>query len=429
MKIRLHLVVLMILLSLQFSYSQKRTCGKDEKMNEIMSNPLLKKDFENRQSKFEKEYNKILNELVLTGRLTPNATINIPVAVHFPSVSSSTSSANKDCLRALAQSQIDIINADYKAVNSDISNWSSASAFYPGVNIGSIDINFQISNQNHPAGTGLTDGMLAVTFGTDFLNGADSDFTWSGYMNFVVRDEGNQTLGYSPYPGSPAGGETVVMNTFCFGSGAGCVVDGVSYVPQAPFNLGRTVTHELGHFFNLNHTFASTSCTTGSSNCNIEGDGVCDTPRLVNESYDCPGPGTVNACGTLKSLTMNYMDYVDDPCMYMFTQGQAARMLAQLNVIASEFNQNTLSSDTFITTPIFSIHPNPNNGSFSINFDDDDLENYVSIYDITGRSVYENNFLNNGSSVYLKLENLNKGVFSVVVRNNKGISTRRIIIK
>ncbi|NJM79385.1 MAG: T9SS type A sorting domain-containing protein [Flavobacterium sp.] len=270
--------------------------------------------------------------------------------------------------------------------------------------------------------------MLAVTFGTDFLNDADFDSTWSGYMNFVVRDEGNQTLGYSPYPGSPLAGETVVMNTFCFGTGSGCVVNGVSYVPLAPFNLGRTVTHELGHFFNLDHTFASNSCT-GSTNCNTEGDRVCDTPRVTNESYDCPSAGSVNACGTLKSLTMNYMDYVDDPCMYMFTQGQTTRMLAQLNVIASEFNQNTLSSDTFLANPTFTVYPNPNKGDFSIDFDQNSIDNLVIVYDVTGRKVYENNFQNAISTVIIKMNGTTKGIYSIVVSNEEGTSSRKMIIQ
>ena len=62
------------------------------------------------------------------------------------------------------------------------------------------------------------------------------------------------------------------MNTWCYGTGSG--VPSTAYVPAAPFNLGRTVTHELGHFFNLDHTFANDNGCGGSDD-----DGVADTPR------------------------------------------------------------------------------------------------------------------------------------------------------
>jgi hypothetical protein len=421
-------LLLLLLVVFQMSFGQQRSCGMQAHMDQMMFNPVLKKQHEERQAKFEVEYQKLLNQQSSRNSLlSPNVIITIPVAVHFPSISNATPEATKVLYRNFAQTQIDIITNDYNATNADISNWTAASAFYPGVNVGDLDLNFVIATQNHPAGTGLTNGTLAVTFGTDFLGGADNDTTWAGYMNFVVRDLGAGLLGYSPLGGSPAGGATVVMNTWCYGAGTG--VPGTAYVPAAPFNLGRTVTHELGHFFNLDHTFASTSCNPANANCATEGDKVCDTPRLTTETYNCPANGSVNACGTLKSLTMNYMDYVDDACMYMFTAGQATRALAYINTIVGEFKPNVLNSDGF-SNSIFSVYPNPNNGTFNIQFKSIVTDFNVEVFDVTGKVIYNNQFNQNSDLVKeIKLNQISKGVYFMNIKTNEGLITKKIIIE
>lgn len=420
---------LLLLLSIVFqvSFGQQRTCGMQEHMNKIMYNPVLKKQYEERQARFQVEYQKLLDKKASNNQVeNTNATLIIPVAVHFPSVSNSSSAATKTCFRNFAQTQIDVINADYNATNSDLSNWAAASSFYPGVNVGDLDVQFVIATQNHPAGTGIPNGTVAVTFGTDFLGGADSDATWAGYMNFVVRDEGTSILGYSPLGGSPAAGQTVVMNTFCYGTGPGCT----GYVPQSPFNLGRTVTHELGHFFNLDHTFASTSCNPAGANCATEGDLVCDTPRVTSETYGCPANGSVNACGSLKSLTMNYMDYVDDPCMYMFTAGQATRALAYINTIMSEFKPNVLGNMSFLESN-FAIYPNPNKGLFNIQFKEIVSDFSIEIFDATGKVVYIDEFYQNSDLVKeIKLQDeISKGIYFMNIKTNEGLITKKIVIE
>ncbi|MBP6756668.1 MAG: zinc-dependent metalloprotease, partial [Bacteroidia bacterium] len=419
-------ILLLLLVFFQISFRQQRSCGMQEHMNQMMFNPVLKKQYEERQARFEVELQKLMTQQASRNSLlSPTATITIPVAVHFPSVSNASSAAVKTCFRNFAQTQIDVINADYNASNSDLSNWAAASSFYPGVNVGDLDVQFVIANQNHPAGTGIPDGTVAVTFGTDFLSGADTDVTWAGYMNFVIRDEGGSTLGYSYLGASPAAGDTVVMNTFCFGTGSGCP----GYVPDPSFNLGRTVTHELGHYFNLNHTFASANCS-GSPSCATEGDQVCDTPRLTTETYGCPANGSVAACGTLKSLTMNYMDYVDDPCMYMFTAGQATRALAYINTILGEFKANVLGNTSFLASN-FSFYPNPNKGTFNLQFKEVVSDFSVEIFDVTGKVVYINEFYQNSDLVKeIKIQDeISKGIYFMNVKTNEGLITKKIIIE
>ena len=299
---------LLMLIGFVSGYSQEK-CGMVQYMEEQMQNPEFAKEYLKNQALFKAEMAKSLNgEIANRGSI-----IEIPVAVHFPS----GNEADRACLEALAQNQIDILNADYTGTNADIVNWAGASPNYPGVNTGAANISFCIATSNHPVGLDpeLIEGNPAVTIGYNFGGGSEQDAAWGGYMNFLVKDIGGGLLGFSPLGGSIAAGQAVTMNLNAFGSGAGCPGSGI--VPGAPYNLGRTVTHELGHFYNLNHSFTG-SCGTD--------DGVADTPNdSSNGNYGCPSAGSINVCGN-NILTMNYMDYVNDACMYLFTAGQTTRV-------------------------------------------------------------------------------------------------------
>lgn len=410
------LKLLFALLVFQVGFAQHRTCGMKEKMQQIMSDPAKRAAYLDLQSRFETE----LERLTTTSSRNPNVVIRIPVAVHYPSINSTSSL--KPCLRALAQNQVNILNADYNGTNADIANYAADAEFFPGTNTGSLQVEFVIATQNHPTGTGLVNGDLAVTFGTDFLGGADSDATWAGYVNLVVRNEGNQILGYSPLGGSPSGGETVVINRFCFGSGNGCT----NYVPEDPYNLGRTLTHELGHFFNLDHTFEACD----GDDCATSGDRVCDTPSLDIENYDCPAAGEIYSnCTGEPALTMNYMDYVNDACMYMFTAGQAARMQAYYNTIASQFRSNVLANDDFLQNQ-FSLYPNPSKGSFTIEFNELTNSYSVEVFDVTGKTIYENNYDQAANLVQvINLDHPGSGVYFVNIKSDRGLVTKKLVIQ
>jgi Secretion system C-terminal sorting domain/Pregnancy-associated plasma protein-A len=414
--------IFLVLLLSQFSFAQQRTCGLSQQMDKIMSNPVAKAQYLERQEKFRIEYQKIIDQqLSNTSNRNINAVLRIPVAVHYPS--EPTTSTKKACLTSLAQNQINILNADYNASNADISNWTAASAFYPGVQVGNLQVEFILSTQNHPAGSGIANGSPAVTFGTDFLADADNDNTWSGYMNFVVRDIGASLLGYSPLGGSPLSGEAVVMNTGAFASGPGCV----GYVPGAPYNLGRTVTHELGHFFNLDHIFNSADDT--STDCSpADQDGIADTPKQAGCTYGCAAAGSRNACVSgEKVLSMNYMDYTDDACMYMFSAGQKNVMQAYLNSISSQFRQNVLNTNDndFVA---FSVYPNPTKGIINIQFENLASDFDVNVYDIAGRQVdyAKSNALNKNS---ITLNNASKGIYFVSIKYDNKQTTKKIVVE
>ncbi len=403
------------LLLFQFGFSQERTCGTALYMQTLMNNSVAKQKHLDLQSRFEIELLKLQN---LQNKSSASAII-IPVAVHFPSVA--TNSTDKACLRLLAQNQIDIINADFNATNADINLWSpTTQAFYPGTINGSLPVQFVLATQNHPADSGLSNGQKAVTFGTNFLNNADYDTLWRGYMNIVVRAAG--ALGYSPLGGNPSDGATVVINYDAFGSGAGCT----GYAPQGDYNLGRTLSHELGHFFNLEHTFGNGGFCNDISNT----DYLNDTPKCTG-SGGCPITGTVLGCVTgQKSLTMNYMDYTDDACMYMFTANQATRMRAYYNTIASEYSTNVLKNDNF-EFKNFALYPNPNNGSFKISFitnNSDEIK--ITINDMQGRKIFAETFENKGLfNQEIALDKAQSGIYLVYILNGQNKTVKRIVVE
>ena len=412
------LKLLFVLLVFQVSFAQHRTCGVQEKMQQIMNNPVQRQAYLNQQAKFEVE----LQKLVTNNYRSTNAVIRIPVAVHFPAVA--TTSTSKACFRALAQNQVNILNADYNGANADISNFVNDASFYPGTNTGNLQVQFVLATQNHPAGTGIAEGTVAVTFGTDFLGSADTDSTWAGYLNLVCRNAGTGILGYSPLGGSPSAGMTVVIAKAAFGSGIGCT----GYVPGSPYDLGRTLTHELGHYFNLDHPFGPYGEGNGCVPSNT--DNIADTPQEGTANYSCPVAGDIAGCVNGEyALTMNYMDYVNDACMYMFTANQATRMQAWYNSIASQFRTDTLANEGFLQNN-FSIYPNPNKGSFTIEFKELANSFSVEVFDVSGKTIYENNYDQSANLVQVvNIDNATSGIYFVNIKSDKGLVTKKLVIQ
>ena len=139
------------------------------------------------------------------------------------------------------------------------------------------------------------------------------------YMNiYLVKTISGNVLGYSSFPGGPADEDGMVVRSDVFGD------MGTSN------SLGRTASHEIGHWFGLYHTF-NNGC--GSNVC-TDGDYVCDTPPQKSPSFNCT---TKNTCSNdnpdLNDLKENYMNYTPDACKDMFTNGQKLRIHATLDSI------------------------------------------------------------------------------------------------
>ena len=217
------------------------------------------------------------------------------------------------------KSQFDVLNADYRGANADRSKipdpWTSLAA--------DPNITFALATKD-PKGK-ATDGITRVQTTRDSFGTGDSVKTKAGggvppwptdrYLNFWVCNLGDGLLGYAQFPGGPPRTDGVVILYTAFGTKG---------VAAEPFNLGRTATHEVGHLLNLRHIWGDTNDCSGS-------DQVSDTPRAQAPNYGKPDwPHISCNNGPNGDMFMDYMDYVDDYAMFMFTQGQAARMNATL---------------------------------------------------------------------------------------------------
>ena len=422
MKIKL---LLFVLLFTSISFSQTRVCGMEEKMEALLFNPLMKQKFDAQQLKSEQELVRLQSSRLANGNSTNSNPVRIPVAVHFPNAGAANATL-RNCLRALVQNQIDILNEDYNAQNADLINWTDNTSFnYPGVNYGSLNVQMELATQNHPAVSGLANGEVAVTFGynygdTDLGSGElDWDTNWAGYLNIVVRNDLGSTLGYAYLASDPADGAAIFMNNAAFGSvGNGCA----GYMPGAPYNLGRTLTHELGHYFNLRHIWGSGFCGN---------DFVADTPQHNTSNGGCPPSNHLSTCpGTPLELTMNYMDYTNDACMYMFTAGQALRQQAHFNTIVNNFNETTLSNNDFDKKNSFTLYPNPNKGDFTILFADYLSSFSVNVVDQSGRIVFDKKYDTQlDLEQNISLENIASGIYFVKVSSDQGTMVKKIVVE
>ena len=244
-----------------------------------------------------------LRDLELSGSREVNGVVAIPVVVH---VLYNTTSENISDAQIL--SQITVLNDDFRRTNSDADEtWSQAAD-------SEIEFCMASSDPEGNATNGIVRTATSVSaFGTNDAmkssssGGADA-WPAGDYLNVWVCDISGGILGYAQFPGGAASTDGIVIDYQYFGTIG---------TASAPFDLGRTATHEVGHWLNLRHIW-------GDGNCNAD-DFVTDTPSSDGANYGC-ATGHVS-CQTT-DMVENYMDYSDDACMNLYTAGQKNRMRA-----------------------------------------------------------------------------------------------------
>ncbi len=243
------------------------------------------------------------------------ALITIPVVVHVV-----YSNATENISDAQVLSAIKVLNEDFTRTNADTVN---TPAVFSNI-VGHPNVNWCMA-QKDPNGlptTGIVRKQTTVTggFGTNdevkkSSTGGDDAWPTDKYFNIWVCKFSDATLlGYGEFP------TATQTNTFGFVASYTCY--GTMGTAQAPFDKGRTATHEIGHCLNLRHIW-------GDANCG--NDQVADTPVQQTSNFGCPTHPHVTCNNVNGDMFMNYMDYVDDACMNSFSKGQSTRMLAVLN--------------------------------------------------------------------------------------------------
>ena len=313
------LFLLMLLATMSGVSQNTATCPSD-----ILNDSLMQHDIEFSRSFFYMEHVLGRNRSLHPSQRN-NEIYTIPVVVHVihngEAYGTGTNITDQQIFSAI------------EALNEDFRRMAGTNGFGNGVDVG---IEFCLAARN-PSGQ-PTNGIVRVngssvanysTMGIEASSGTGAVeesvkalSTWprASYMNiWVVNEiENNDGLsgiqGYAYFPvNSPIDGIVLLYNAF------GTVGNLKSYT-----NMNRTLTHEVGHYLGLYHTFNSTTSCTGETNCATQGDRVCDTPPTI-QAGSCSSP----ACSGTQQVE-NYMDYTSQTCQDMYTDGQKLRMRTTL---------------------------------------------------------------------------------------------------
>ena len=301
--------------------------------------------------------------------------IKIPVVVHVL-----YNNASQNISDALIKSQIEALNRDFRRQNADS---VKTPARFQAV-AADIEIEFYLATVD-PKGRG-TNGIIrkqtsvANWFNNDKIKssaqGGDDPWESQNYLNIWVGKL-ISGAGYSSAPGSDGNKDGVVINYSAFGSS-----DANGY-----YNMGRTATHEVGHWLGLKHIWGDAQCGD---------DGISDTPTQGWYTQTCP-TGFQSTCnnGDLGDMYMNYMDYTPDACMNLFTEGQKRKMrtaFAEGGPRASLLQSKGLKEPwlvenlTEIGTTV-SIYPNPAQAEINVSFGAERVGKVVSIYNLNGTLI------------------------------------------
>lgn len=373
------------------SYSQ-RLCGSDEYLKyEIQNNPGSRETIiQNEQA---------IREYAAKYRSTNRSVVTVPVVFHVV-----YRTAAENIPDSWIADQLRVLNEDFRKLNADVvqtpSVWDSL--------VADCEIEFCFA-QRDPQGN-ATNGITrtSTTRATftfpknDMKNdstGGEDAWPSNQYLNIWICNTGAY-YGWAilPWASTPAN-DGVVINYKYVGTLPG--------VPS-PYNGGRTGTHEVGHWFGLRHIW-------GEGNCG--NDSINDTPVQSTATFGCPAfPVLSCSNGSNGNMFVNFLDYTDDHCMVMFTEGQKERMWAAINL----FRPGILLSPGCLPPPV-GISENKAPSQFKSYFDrsrnilnidfSENITGNIFLADITGRIVYQHS-LQNTAQHSLPASGL-KGIFFV----------------
>ena len=304
-------LVIVVLLNVFFANAQQRNCGTMQHLDEIRQRDP---GVDNRMDVENLDIKHWISNNTSSSKSMPNL-ITIPVVVHVIYKNSSQNISDAQIF-----SQIDILNEDFRMNNSDASSVPSA---FAGVAADcEIEFCLAVRDPNGNVTTGITRTYTTTSSFSGYTSmkysstGGQDAWNTSDYLNIWVCNLASGLLGFATFPGGNSSTDGVVCDYAYFGN---------TGTATSPYDLGRTATHEVGHWLNLYHIWGDSYCGN---------DYVSDTPKHEESNYGCPSYPHASSCsgtGSSGEMFMNYMDYTNDACMFMFSTGQKNRMRATLN--------------------------------------------------------------------------------------------------
>ncbi len=418
-------IVMIYLLSLSVSAQSNRCATMQELEKSLAKDPAIKQRMQ-------------LNEAVTQSWIKNNSKkarggqqiITIPVVVHVI-----WNTIDQNISDAQIYSQMEVLNEDFRLLNANQITDNQNNFYYSQAD---AEIEFCLAKQD-PDGNPTTGITRTQTNRVNWFNiywddiksttnGGHDNWDATKYLNLYVVNLSGGDIGYATLPGQLGSDpllDGVIIDYQVFGR-IGTAGTGTF----AAFGQGRTATHEIGHWLNLRHIWGDNYCGD---------DFVSDTEPAETENLGCPNwPHHIgNACGSgmYGEMFMNYMDYVNDACMCMFTYGQAIRMHATLNGIRSgllnsngcEIPSATAVNDLSLSKTI-SVFPNPGNGNFSLKIDLKERSVVTAhIVNVLGATVKELGSITKENSSF-EINNFPCGSYFLKVNSENESVTKKIVV-
>ncbi len=348
----------------------------------------------------------------------PRMVVKIPVVVHVVWNKPEENISDEQIF-----SQIEVMNKDFRMLNENVDNTPDEFSNL----IADIEIEFCLATRD-PDGN-PTNGITRTQTDLDSIAFRFVNFTtfqrniknkehggidpWDSYryINIWVGRGDDNLVGDASYPGiAPPMEDGIVIDYRVFGT----IGTGAS---NPDFSGGRTMTHELGHYFNLRHLWGyATSC--GDDDC------VLDTPVQSRIYLGCPQHPN-SSCDS-NDMTSNYMNFVNDQCMSFFTKGQKWRMLAALygprnGLLHSDGCGEDKESIDYVFKQLYTIYPNPASQTMNVFYLRKDLD-FIDMLTLDGKHVDGCAFLSRGKLHTLDLTRVPAGFYIVHIRTRTRVS-------
>lgn len=414
MKIRFLLIALLAITNI---FAQ-RNCGTMEKMEKYFAKNPEKRKYVEELSRY------MATSKPFEKRNKVSAVVTIPVVVHVLYQNSTQNISDEQI-----KSQIEALNKDFRKLNSDFS--TAVPAYFQDF-ASDMELVFCLATKdpNGNATSGIVRKPVAPNF--DLKNdysSASGDLAWDTkkYLNIWVGKFLNATdLGLATLPYGFAGesNDGIVIRYTAFGTiGAA----------ESPFNLGWTATHEVGHYFGLYHIWSKSDNTSDVCGSATNTDDVNDTPQTYQAYLGKPVyPNNDNMCVNTPhgAMFMNYMDYVDDSVMAMFTNDQKTIVRNVLNnQRASLINSNACEalsfSDTEKTEKI-NLYPNPASQYISI-ASPFVIVDEMEVFDVSGKLVISKKNIQTKEKIDIR--KLSAGIYYVRLYSKGGFLKSEKFIK
>jgi len=310
-----------------------RNCGSGPRYEQLAAGAAFREQMASIAFEARRQY-----ALVQGPRAKAPGLVTIPVVVHvLYNVDDKNAPTESNISDDQVRSQIDALNHDYDPPAADARDTAKVPLRFANL-FGISRLRFALADKDQEGGktTGIertaTKTLKFVSTedtAKDPARGGVAPWPADRYLNLwivpdLVNDKGSALFGYSSWPSEPASKDGVVIWYRAFGT-KGAVA------PR--YDLGRTATHEIGHWLGLHHLWGD-----HEPNEDCLDDGVDDTPKQSGPHYKCPTDKPVTCKnGPDGAMFMNYMDYPPDACLSMFTVGQVARMRATLANVRKTF--------------------------------------------------------------------------------------------